>query len=426
MKEAKKNILVLWNQVDDDVYESFRDQGPQPVEWNPEQTASEVTTVREEIEGLVVSLREGPFEVVDVNIKDDIDRLIAAIRLHQPDAIFNLVEFFYDDETLEANVAGLYEMFDVAYTGNSPHTLAACQRKVRTKLLLEDAGIPIAPYFVADKPPVPDPSELELTYPLIVKPALEDASGGIEPESVVHDHAALMDRCQYLFDVFEQPAIVEEYIEGREIHAAVIGNDKPEVLPLFEMEFDDSEFNPEGQWRPQIITYSAKWDPHSKEFYSMEPAVPPSDLDPELQARIEAIAVSAYRVMGCRDYARVDMRIDADGEPYVLEVNPNPDLADGSAFMLCAEASGRTYAETLIEIASLALKRRVSETAAEEAPSESTDWMNRKYSKKPTPRACPKCGASLASAPVVSADVPPTNHGGNCEETNSRPASVIP
>jgi D-alanine-D-alanine ligase len=395
-KKRKQRLLVLWNQSEPDVYERFQEEGARPLDWDPERMAAEVTTVQDEMDAFIDALRDGPLDVVCVNVEDDIDRLIAAIRLHQPDVIFNLVEFFYDDETLEPNIAGLYELFDVPYTGNTPHTLAACQRKGRTKLLLEDAGLPIASYTIVHREPVPRPEDLELRYPLIVKPANEDASGGIEPESVVHDYDALVERCRYLLTEFEQPALVEEYIEGREIHAAVLGNERPEVLPLFEMEFDDSEFNPDDEWRPQIISYSAKWDPHSKDFYSMEPVCPAEGLGDEVEARIRDVAVAAYRVMGCRDYARIDMRVDDKGQPFILEVNPNPDLADGSAYMMCAEQSGRSYAQTLLEITKMALSRgHVPEEPAEEARSASTDLMNRKYSKRPTPRACPKCGAAL-------------------------------
>jgi D-alanine-D-alanine ligase len=228
--------------------------------------------------------------------------------------------------------------------------------KYRTKLLLEAADLPTAEFFLARSLPVP--RDHGLNYPVIVKPASEDASGGIEHASVVHDLEGVQSRVQYVLDEFEMPALVEEYIEGREIHAAILGNDPPEVLPLFEMEFDDSQFNPAREWRPQIISYRAKWDPHSKEFYSMDAVVPPRDLDPELEREVRGIAVGAFRALGCRDYARVDMRVDDEtGQPYILEINPNPDLVDGAAFMMCAAASGRSYPDALGEIADLAVAR---------------------------------------------------------------------
>jgi D-alanine-D-alanine ligase len=366
---TRGRLLVLWNQVEEDVYERWRAEGPRPLDWSPDQTAPDVGTVQEEMDALVKALRDGGFDVRVVNLEDDFDRLVSAIRFHGPDAIFNLVEYFNDDATQEALVAGVYDLLGVPYTGSRPVTLATCQNKWRTKVLLEAAGLPTACYFIAP----PGRAVVEdhgLEYPLIVKPALEDASGGIEQDSVVHDYQSLLDRVKVVWDDYEQSALVEEYIEGREIHAALIGNDPPEVLPLFEMEFDDSEFNPEAEWRPRIISFRAKWDPHSTEFYSMDAVVPPRGLDEALEQRIRQVALGAFRALGCRDYARIDMRVDDRGEVFILEVNPNPDLVDGTAYIQCAVASGRTFGETLCEIADLAVKRGQQGTLEPEAGSD--------------------------------------------------------
>ena len=344
---SRGRLLVLWNQVEEDIYEKWRDEDPSRV-------VPDVGTVDEEMGAFIKALEDARFDVELVNVEDSLDRAIGAIRLHRPDAVFNLVEYFNDDQIQEAYIAGLFEMMNVPMTGNRPMTLATCQNKFRTKLILEAAGLPTAEFILARKLPVP--MDHEMTYPLIVKPAFEDASGGIEKDSVVHNHLALEARVAYVLKEFEMPALVEEYVDGREIHAAILGNNPPEVLPLFEMEFDDSEFNPNDEWRPQIISYRAKWDPHSKDFYTMDAVVPPEDLDPVLAQEIRRIAREAYKAVGCRDYARVDMRIE-DDEIYILEVNPNPDLVDGAAFMLCANASGRTYSETLGAIADLAVAR---------------------------------------------------------------------
>jgi D-alanine-D-alanine ligase len=423
MKKQAPCVLVLWNQTDEDIYEVWQQEGPRPLEWKPDELVSEVGTVREEMDQLVEAIRANGYRAVLVNVKDDVEKIIAAVTLHEPACVFNLIEYLYDDETMEANVAGLYELFGVAYTGNRPRALATCQSKVRTKILLDDAGLPTAPYMVVNEDEVvPDPAAFDLEYPLIVKPAREDASGGISPDSVVLDFASLKKRCHYIFQEFEQPALVEEYIEGREIHAAILGNyiegkrkrtpegqeppehpewevrpRRPEVLPLFEMEFDDSEFNPGDEWSPEIFTYKAKWDPHSKQFYSMDSVCPPEDLDPELEARIEQVALQAFKVLDCRDYARVDMRVDDDGDPYILEVNPNPDLADGSAYVMCSDASGRTYAQLIGEIVRMALARRARAQAEEKNPRVVTDHLLREYrhGKPPEPkRAKPEPAAA--------------------------------
>ncbi len=375
---TRGRLLVLWNQVEEDVYERFREEGPRALPWDPNKMAPDVGTVQEEMDALVGGLREARFRVDIVNVEDDLDRMLSAIRFYRPDAVFNLVEYFHDDPIQEAYVAGFYEMMGVSYTGNRAITLATCQNKYRTKLLLEAAGLPTAEFFLATKLPVPTDHGLE--FPLIVKPAFEDASGGIEPASVVLDHDALAARVAHVLHDFGTPALVEEYIEGREIHCAILGNHPPEVLPLFEMEFDAGN-DESGNWRPQIISFRAKWDPYSRDFYQMDAVVPPRDLDPGVEAYIREVAVSAFQAVRCRDYARVDMRVAPDGQPFILEINPNPDLVDGAAYAMCAKAGGRSYAETLGAIADLAVARSRHVDHAEPA-GPPTDQLLREYMQK--------------------------------------------
>ncbi|MEM9493339.1 MAG: hypothetical protein AAGC55_29590, partial [Myxococcota bacterium] len=356
MGSSRATVLVLWNQVEEDIYERWREEGPKPLPWDPERMVPDVGTVAEEMITLERGLRSCGYRVHIFNVEDDLDRIISSVRLYQPDVVMNLVEYFNDDSNQEAYVAGLFDLLGVPYTGNAPLTLSTCQNKYRTKVILEAAGLTTSPYFLVTREPVPADHQLE--FPLIVKPALEDASGGIEPRSVVHDQAELDVQVSRVLKEYQMPVVIEEYIDGREIHAALLGNTPPEVLPLFEMEFDDSEFNPEGEWRPQIISYRAKWDPHSPEFYSMDSVCPAQDLDEEIEEYIRDMAREAYVAMGCRDYARIDMRVDEEeGEVYILEVNPNPDLSDGAAYMQCATASGRTFAQTLGTIIEGALAR---------------------------------------------------------------------
>lgn len=369
-----KRVLVLWNQTGDDIYEQWKREAPS-VPWDPEERIQDLGTVQEEMDALLAGLRDAGYTVQCVNAADDLHRVMSAIHLFQPHVVFNLVEYFHEDEGLEASVAALYELLGVEYTGNRPGTLVTCQNKVRTKMLLAGSGLPTAPFMVVHTTDVPRPEDRGLRYPLIVKPALEDASGGIEASSVVQTYEQLVDRVRHVVEYFEQPALVEHYIDGREIHAAVLGTDDPRVLPLFEMAFDDSDFREEGDdaWRPQIISYSAKWDPTAEAFYSME-AVCPAEVEPALAERIRRIAVEAFRVMECRDYARIDMRVDAEGNPYILEVNPNPDLAVDGAFETCARAGGFSYPQLLGAIVESALSRVPDEPPAEE-PATTTDHM---------------------------------------------------
>ncbi len=347
----KRRALVLWNQIGEDEYEALAERGPVALSWNPEQTAAEVGTVQDEIDSIVEACRNSGYVTRDVNIADDFDRMSDAVRAFRPDVILNLVEFFNDEAAQEAYVAGLFELWRIPYTGAPPLTLLTCQRKFRTKVLLEAQGVPTPAYTIFYEP-VQRP--VALPYPLIVKPAREDASGGIDADSVVHDHAALEARVRLVLEDHQQPALVERFIDGREIHVAILGNSPPAVLPMLEFEFEAPD---DGDPRPQILTYEAKWDPTSPDFYASDVQVPPRKLPRRLGNRLAKAALAAYRLTGCRDYARVDFRVDADGEPYILEVNPNPDLAEGVGFALCAERSGRTFSGLIGELLEMALSR---------------------------------------------------------------------
>ncbi|MCB9561350.1 MAG: hypothetical protein H6708_13160 [Kofleriaceae bacterium] len=359
---ARPRILILWNQVEEDVYAKMRGDDRR-LEWNPEQLASEVETVAEELDMIADGLRSQGKDVVQVNIRDDVHAILRALEQHRPDAVMNLVDFYGDDPAAEAHIPALLELLGVPYTGARPAALARCQNKHRAKALFAQDGLPTSPYVVVGARPGEErmPADHDLRFPVIVKPALEDASVGIDLGAVVRDPAALDRRiAATLARHPRMPVIVEEYIDGRELHCAILGNDPGEPLPLFEMEFFDRE-GPDGKSLPKIITFHAKWDPTSRDFYAMDSRCPAKDVAPELVAKIQDIALRAYQVMGARDYARVDLRVDnATGQPYILEVNPNPDLGDGGAFMQCAAASGRTFASTLDEIVEMALARAAS------------------------------------------------------------------
>jgi D-alanine-D-alanine ligase len=345
-------ILVLWNQVDDDVYEHYRREGRRTLEWDPTVEVEPWESVADEMHQIVRALRAAGHETTLVNIRDDFRELVAAIERAKPDLVMNLVEFYREDPEHEHHVPAIFELLGVAYTGNRPLVLSLCQKKPQAKALLAAHGVPVPRGIVVDSTA---PVELgALRFPLIVKPAFDDASGGIDAGSVVHEPAALGERIARLLGENRGAAIVEEYIEGREIHCAILGD---EPLPLYEMRFKGG-VDEDGKPLPRIITYRAKWDPYSREHHAVEGKCPVEDLPPELAARLQSIALRAYRALGCRDYARVDMRVDpATGNAFVLEVNPNPDLADTCAFAASALAAGRTYPQLICELITIALER---------------------------------------------------------------------
>lgn len=344
-------ILVLWNQVDDDVYEHYRRDGKRAPDWDPTLEVEPWETVEEEMQLIVGALRGGGHEATLVNIRDSFRELVAAIEHTQPDLVMNLIEFFREDPEHEHHVPAIFELLGIGYTGNRPLALSLCQKKPQAKALLSTHGIPTPRGLVVERAA---PAALELRFPLIVKPAFDDASGGIDAGSVVHDRAALDARIAQLLGEQRGAALVEEYIEGREIHCAILG-DQP--LPLYEMHFKGG-LDDHGAPLPRIITYRAKWDPYSRDHHAVEGRCPVDDLEPEVVQHIQSTALRAYRALGCRDYARVDMRLDpTTGELYVLEVNPNPDLADSCAFAASAAASGRTYPQLICELIAISLER---------------------------------------------------------------------
>ncbi len=190
-----------------------------------------------------------------------------------------------------------------------------------------------------------------LKYPLLVKPAFEDASVGIENESIVSSAKELQTRVNYVIRYFDQPVLVEEFIEGRELNVAVLGDTKLRVLPISEIDFSrmpDHLYN--------IVSYQAKWDPKHESYHKTIPKCP-ANLPKKIEEQAKSIALHAFRVMGCRDYARIDMRFSKDKKLYVLEVNPNPDLTEGAGFMRSAAAAGLSYSQTLKKIILMALRR---------------------------------------------------------------------
>jgi D-alanine-D-alanine ligase len=366
---SRARVLILWNQVDDDVVDLWRRDGRRTPDWDPTKIVEPWDTVAEEIALIEESVREGGHDVKAINIEDNFEKLMTALDRERPDAIVNLVEFFHDDLEHEMHVPALFEMLGISYTGNRPLALALCQKKPHAKALLAANGLPVPRGIVVEKGKAP--ADLPLKYPLIVKPAFDDASGGIDAGSVVRDRAALDARVHLVVGEHKMPALIEEFIEGREIHCAILGNDPPQPLPLYEMLFKAGGVDNEGRALPGIITYRAKWDPYSRDYYAMESKCPVDDLEPEVVQHVQDVAVRAYKTLGCRDYARVDMRLDEKtGDPYILEVNPNPDLADGCAFAQCVRASGRTYSQAVQQIVGFALDRARTRQKNEPFPSE--------------------------------------------------------
>ena len=350
-KSKRLRVLVLYNEVGEDEYEKLKQVDPATLGFTPEYPIR-VSTAREEYNAIVRALRKERFRVRAVNVEENLQKMESLLHRNAPDVVFNLVESFLDAPSMEGAVADLYELHKVAYTGAPAFALNLCQRKGLTKQVLLASGVPTPRFTLLTKPSIP--KRHGLRYPVIVKPSREDASSGIDKESVVHDYAGLMERLKMIFAEYAPPIIVEEFIEGRELHVSILGNDPPVVLPIIEYDFSELPAD-----YPTIISYAAKWAPLEEEYHRVH-AVCPAVLPRRVRKHVEEISLQAYRITGCRDYARLDIRLNARNRVFVLEVNPNPDLTEGVSFMESAEKAGIPFSAALRQIVEFALLRRKS------------------------------------------------------------------
>ena len=292
-------------------------------------------------------------DVARFAVADEVDALVHALQREAPDLVFNLAESFGGKSALESNVAALLNLLDCHYTGSSPAGLLLAGDKVLAKKVLRFHGIQTPEFATLYRGNV-DWAD-KLTFPVIVKPPLEDASLGITSSSVVHDIKDLFDRIDALQTEYQAPVLVEQYIEGREFYAGVLGNANATALPLIELDF--SKF-PEG--KPRIATFDAKWGTDGEgtgdEFAGTQ-SVFPTDLDPALVERIREIAVETFHALRLRDYGRIDLRVTPSGEIYVIEANPNCYLERESEFARAAREFGVEYDALVAKIIALAMAR---------------------------------------------------------------------
>ncbi|MDD5556518.1 MAG: ATP-grasp domain-containing protein [bacterium] len=282
-----------------------------------------------------------------VPLRRSVGGFLRRLRSLAPDLVFNLVEEAMGDCRHEMSVRALVDLLGLPCTGCGPLALGVCLDKALTKRILAAAGIPTPRFLVADggaPPAIPR----GMRPPFFVKPVRHDASIGIGPESFVSRPADLAPRCRAVAERYGQPALVEEYVEGRELNVALMGNRLPVALPVSEI---DMRGIPAGA--PRVCDYRAKWIPGSSEYERTVP-VCPAPLAPRLERRVRETALACWRLLSCRGYARVDIRLDAAGTPYVLEVNPNPCISPDSGMARSAAAAGMGYAALIARIADLA------------------------------------------------------------------------
>ena len=261
--------------------------------------------------------------------------------------IFNLVESLDGRADLEPYVLAMYETMGFTYSAGPAITHYNCLHKDRAKRIFTAHGIATPAHHVAQTAD----EVIAVPLPAIVKPVAEDASIGIPLNAVKTTPAELRERVELIVRKHKQPALVEEYIAGREFYVGVWGNDPIEVLPLSEMDFSRV-----GNPLQRISSYEVKWE-EGTELFDSTPAICPAVVDDDLAERVRAITRAAFRALGCRDYAHADIRV-RDGEPYLLEINPACDLSEGMGFSRQARVAGFTYPEAVERIALFANARR--------------------------------------------------------------------
>ncbi len=291
-----------------------------------------------------------------VEAEPDLARTARALVAARADLVFHCAESLGGDARGEALVASMLAHLDLPYTGSTPGPISDALDKPRARAILQAHGVAVPRGFVLEDERGPLPGDAG-NGRWIVKPAHEDASHGIELESVVADERALRARVRHVRTTYAQPALVEEFVEGREFNVGIVGSGvAARVLPLAEIDYTNF---PAGQ--PRLVTYKAKWVESSPEYLG-SPAVPAA-LDAALDARIRDAALRAYRVLGLSGYGRVDLRLSARDEPLVLEVNPNPDLSPGAGLALAAARGGLSYAQLVETILADALERAPARAA---------------------------------------------------------------
>ena len=281
-------------------------------------------------------------KVVRLEANEDFPERLRQVR---PDIVFNIAEGFYGVNR-EAHVPAICEFFGIPYSGSDPFTLSLCLDKARTKETLTFHGIPTPKFTVVEKIEDLEARARSLSLPLFVKPLHEGSSKGITDSNLCWDRAHLLRQTEFLLENYDQPVLVEEYLPGKEFTCAVFGNgDEATVLPIVGMNFESL---PKGAL--PIYSFDAKfvWDRPENPLDIFQC---PARITRELQASIERVTLDAFRVLGCRDWARIDVRLDAVGVPNVLEVNPLPgilpDPADNSCLPKAARAAGISYDELI-------------------------------------------------------------------------------
>jgi D-alanine-D-alanine ligase len=297
---------------------------------------------------VIETLKEIGHDVSVLGVNDDLVGIRRSVEAFKPQIVFNLMEAFAGVTTFDQNVVSYLELLRLPYTGCNPRGLILARDKALSKKLLAYHRIPV-PDFTVVRSGRKTVLSKKMRYPLIVKSLFFEASAGISQASVVENAEQLARRVQFIHDNLGTAAIIEQFIEGRELYVGVIGNDRLDVCPVWEMSFAKM---PENRWH--IATERVKWSTQYQKKHGIMTNA--AKLEEPAIERIQRIAKRAYRALDLNGYARIDVRLDDEGRPFVLEANPNPNLAYGEDFAESAETNGISYEALLERILALGLR----------------------------------------------------------------------
>lgn len=296
------------------------------------------------------TLKKLGHEAILLGVRSDLELIRKTVEEFRPDIIFNLLEEFHDQPMYDQNVVSFLELIPVPYTGCNPRGMVLSRDKALARKILSYHRIP-GPDFTIFKRGRKVKRPAKLNLPLFVKSQVEEASLGISQASVVETDEELIERVRFMHEKVRTDVIAEEYIEGRELYVGIFGDERLTVLPIWELLFANVPEN-----KPRIATRRVKWDAKYQEKHGISSA-PAKDISPELRAKIESICKRTYRALGISGYARIDLRLKANGDVYVIEANPNPEIAKGEDFADSAEKFGWSYEELIKRILSQGLHR---------------------------------------------------------------------
>jgi D-alanine-D-alanine ligase len=298
---------------------------------------------------ILKTLGELEHDVHALGVRDDLGLIRQANEEFKPHIAFNMLEAFHEVGTFDQNVVSYLELIRLAYSGCNPRGMLLARDKALSKKLLHYHRIAVPEFAVVERGRKPRLGK-RLTFPLIVKPQTQESSIGISQASVVNDEAKLTERVQFVHESVGTDAIIEQFVEGRELYCGVIGNQRLQVLPVWEMTFATM---PEGQHR--IATERVKWSAKYQARMGVATAEA-RDLPEGAAEQIQHISRRVYRTLQLSGYARIDIRLDREGRIFVLEANPNPQIARAEDFAQSAEAAGIPYPALLQRILTIGLR----------------------------------------------------------------------